>query len=106
MFPKKRFSTFRCYYYGGSGADRWVNLVSVLDGNTRLRELWIDMNDRSQWESGWRQLSREEANPSQISRTDNLSTEELNECMCLHPSSDSGLLIPLDESPTRPWFPG
>ena len=87
--------------YGGKGSGRWVNLVSVLDGNSRLKVFWKEMKDPSLWQSGWLQLPKEES----FQAFDNTFSSDLsNTEVCLHPSEDSGLILPSDESIIRPWF--
>ncbi len=83
--------------YGGDGIDRWVNLVSVLDGKVRLRVLWKELNIISRWKSGWLNFSK----ARDLSKFQNdLITDEC----CLHPSEDSGLLPSANVPPKRPWF--
>ena len=92
-------SHFVAINYGGKGPQRWVNLVSVLDGKSRLRVLWNELNNPSLWNSGWLQIPDEEI------ITDQDSISKLNEDVsdiCLHPSNDSGLKIPSNSE--RPWF--
>ena len=100
---REGFRHFVAINYGGKGKGRWVLLVAVLDGKSRLSIPWVEMNDSSQWQSGWLSLSRDEANPNSVGLiagkvNDNGETEE-----CLHPSKDSGLLIPFEQSFTRSW---
>ncbi len=86
--------------YGGKGLSRWVGLVSVIDGKIRLRVSWQELKDPSQWISGWRSLPREESIDS--SELQNIDTIE-NDLTCLHPSRDSGLLIPREHYEERAW---
>ena len=86
--------------YGGKANDRWVLLVSVLDGKSRLIVKWNQMKDTSKWISGWVSLSRDEANPATLPSN---SIQEDSEEVCLHPSRDSGLLIPSETKSIRPW---
>ncbi len=95
------FRHFVAINYGGEGIKRWVLMVSVLDGKVRFIVDWIELIDVSKWQSGWMQLSREEAN----SPMNAVSSEEIHKNQtCLHPSIDSGLLAPLRESFVRPWL--
>jgi len=100
---KEGFRHFVAINYGGKGIQRWVNLVAVLDGTTRLRLSWKELKDPSLWNVGWQKLSREDANPISaqfISRdADDPNCREA----CLHASLDSGLLIPCDRSSSRGW---
>ena len=90
--------------YGVLDKKRWVGLVSVLNGNARLRVSFEELSDSSKWNSGWLKLSREEANPSLENETcaKKLYLEAENP-FCLHPSFDSGLLISKESPEIRPW---
>ena len=97
------FRHFVAINYGEKGQERWVTLVSVLDGKSRLLLSWNEMKDTSKWIPGWLSLSRDEANftsanPNHLHRDTNIVAEP-----CLHPSKDSGLLIPSEETINRPW---
>ena len=92
--------------YGGQGENRWVNLVSVLDGETRFKTSWINLNDPSKWLCGWPELSQKTPvkdlfdEDSYVSSNANHDLEE-----CLHPSPDSGLDISVFKKiNNRPWF--
>ena len=105
---REGFRHFVAFNYGGSGNNRWVTLVSVLDGRARMRVLWTEMTDAEKWTSGWVQLSREEANPCKetidsIQKIKEKEKEIEPDC-CLHPSNDSGLCITSLRSKPRPWF--
>ena len=102
--PKKGFCHFVAINYGGKGFDRWVNLVSVLDGNVRVRVLWEEMQDTSKWLIGWRQQIREDHHSLEPESNNPLSNQEINDSCCLHPSIDSGLALPIKVSKIRPWF--
>ena len=86
--------------YGGQKEERWVVLVSVLDGKIVFVIPWSEMQNTSKWVSGWQEIN-----------TDNYSIEEAenqltknDRFVCLHPSQDSGLTIPLSDSESRPWY--
>ena len=50
--PQQGFRHFRVVGQGGRGAERWVELVAVLDATQRLR-LWLrDLRDPALWSSG------------------------------------------------------
>ena len=50
--PQQGFRHFRVVGQGGRGAERWVELVAVLDATERLRlPLW-DLRDPALWSSG------------------------------------------------------
>ena len=95
---RKGFRHFVAINYGGTGEKRWVLFVAVLDGKCRFLVKWRELNDSSQWISGWLKLSREEANPLSKDRAEHDATQ-----VCLHASQDSGLLIPSGEPKIRPW---
>lgn len=98
--PRKGFRHFVAINYGGRGKDRWVSMVSVLDSQSCFCIRWDELKDKTKWISGWMQLSRDEA----ISNSSLDLLEETDNKSCLHPSSDSGLSIPLEEGIVRPWF--
>ena len=103
-FLRQGFRHFVAINYGGKGKERWVSLVSVLDSKSRLLVPWTEMKDNSKWISGWLTLSREEANPSSNQRIDSILECNTNvQKVCIHPSQDSGLLIPSQNSSIRPW---
>ncbi len=54
--PMTGYRHFRLVMQGGRGSQRWVELEAVLDAGTRIRVAWLDLNDRTQWHSGWRQI--------------------------------------------------
>ena len=99
---REGFRHFVAINYGGKGNTRWVLLVSVLDGKSRLLLPWTEMNDSTKWTSGWLKLSRDESNPS----SDRFSSKQERDSLliCLHASQDSGLTLPSDSSTIRPWL--
>ena len=101
---REGYRHFVAINYGGKGLKRWVILVSVLDGNARLRVSWEEMNDISIWISGWLQLSRDQASLPVNSIKQNKESISREENICLHPSHDSGLNIPSEPESIRPWF--
>ena len=50
--PQQGFRHFRVVGQGGRGAERWVELVAVLDATQRLRLLLRDLRDPALWSSG------------------------------------------------------
>ena len=100
---REGFRHFVAINYGGKGDDRWVNLVSVLDGDSRLHIPWREMKDSTKWKTGWLQLRREEADPIRYKELEDKSEKYLIEDICLHPSKDSGFLIPSPYDHIRPW---
>ncbi len=100
---REGFRHFVAINYGEEQYQRWVNLVAVLDGTVCLRLSWDELQDSSLWNVGWEVLSRDVANPTTqkfISRDANdLNSKEA----CLHPSDDSGLIIPCICRSSRGW---
>ena len=50
--PQQGFRHFRVVGQGGLGAERWVELVAVLDATQRLRLRLRDLRDPALWSSG------------------------------------------------------
>ena len=88
---RRGYHHFVALNYGGKGDDRWVNLASVLDGNTRLRVSWNEMKNSSMWSSGWLQLPKDDANQTESTLR---SLEAEIDDTCLHAS---------DDFESRPW---
>ena len=101
---RQGYRHFVAINYGGKGKDRWVILVSELDGNIRLKVLWDEMKDPANWITGWLQLPKDQS----IDISEEKSIIEAEEIFslgaCLHPSEDSGLRIPSSIHSIRPWF--
>ena len=102
-YLRQGFRHFVAINYGGQGNERWVTLVAVLDGKSRLSVRWEEMKDPSKWISGWLKLTRKEANPSKANYISGNKIEKKDEEVCLHVSKDSGLLIPSRLNQIRPW---
>ena len=100
---RKGFRHFVAINYGGKNLDRWVNLVAVLDGESRLLLPWDEMEDQTKWILGWEKLCRDEANPSSDNSSSKEDNNESYEESCLHVSKDSGLLIPSNLKSLRGW---
>ena len=47
---------FRVVLQGGHGAERWVELASLLEPQVRLRESWKQLQDKALWQSGWQPI--------------------------------------------------
>lgn len=92
--PREGFRHFVATSYGGRGADRWVHLISVLDGKAELHISWQEMKDPSLWTSGWLQLPKEQAIEFYRNQ-DSPTPSSDNKPSCLHPSRDFD---------ARPWF--
>ncbi len=100
----KGYRHFVAINYGGKSQERWISLVAVLDGNAKIRVLWEELKDSSIWESGWAQLPKDEAMSCDENYEFKLKAKDLSESVCLHPSEDSGLRVPIETSKVRPWF--
>ncbi|WP_320667999.1 TIGR02450 family Trp-rich protein [Prochlorococcus sp. MIT 1307] len=98
IYSRNGYRHFVAINYGGKKKERWVALVSVLDGKSRFVVPWSEMQDNSKWISGWLSLAKDEAN----SCSEEFGNIELAKA-CLHPSKDSGLLIPSEKNLIRPW---
>ena len=90
--------------YGGQGDQRWVLLVSVLDGKSICVVKWKDICDPSQWESGWLELSEDQIDRDSREGRVLSNSDPYGHNSCLHASDDSGLVIPTNNSEIRPWF--
>ena len=84
--------------YGGKLLDRWVILMSVLDSNIIVKASWSDLVDLSNWEAGW-----DERNYLELSKLTN-NKSNVKTTGFTHPSTDSGLTIPISKNTIRPWF--
>ena len=84
--------------YGGKLLNRWVILMSVTDSSVVVKVSWSQLVDSLNWESGWNETTNLESskfvNSKSYVKTSNFS----------HPSSDSGLTIPITKNNIRPWF--
>ena len=52
---------FRLVLHGGRGAERWVELASVIKPEVRLRQRWTQLCDPAQWQSGWRTIPSDDS---------------------------------------------
>ena len=59
--PREGKRHFRLVLQGGRGAERWVELCSVLTPEVRLRLSWRELRDRSLWDSGWQSIPPDES---------------------------------------------
>ena len=84
--------------YGGELLDRWVVLMSVLDSSVVIKVSWSKLIDLSDWEAGW-----DDRNYLDLSKLIN-NKSDLKLTDFSHPSTDSGLTIPIAENTIRPWF--
>ena len=81
--------------YGGELVDRWVVLMSVLDSTVVVKVWWSQLFDLSNWEPGWDETDYLEPTNNKV----NVKTTEFS-----HPSTDSGLTIPISKNTIRSWF--
>ena len=88
--------------YGGSGNSRWVNLVSVLDGNVCIKVLWPEINNNLKWSVGWLEVT-EEISEKIGSNLNSPNKLDISSRACLHPSFDSGFDIPIKSKSIRDW---
>ena len=54
--PQQGFRHFHVLRQGGRGAERWVEVVAVLDATQRLRLPLRDLRDPALWSSGLQQV--------------------------------------------------
>ena len=98
---RRSINNQRCFVainYGGNYSDRWVNLMSVLDGSVCIKISWLELCDELKWNCGW-----EESHSSDSSGCSDNNTD-LPTISCNHSSIDSGLSIPITKKNIRPWF--
>ena len=56
ILPQEGYRHFRVMLKGGKGQERWVELEAVLDSNVRRRVAWKELQNKTVWMRGWRQL--------------------------------------------------
>ena len=84
--------------YGGESQNKWVVLMSVLDSSLVVKVPWSQLVDPSKWESGWNEINNKK--PAEfVNNKADLKTTDF-----VHPSTDSGLTIPISKNTIRPWF--
>ena len=84
--------------YGGEMLKRWVVLMSVLDSSVVIKVSWNQLVDLSNWEAGWDDRNYIESSKL-VDNKSHVRTAEF-----FHPSTDSGLTIPISKNTIRPWF--
>ncbi len=102
---EKAISGYRYYVainYGGKSDYRWAQLVSVLDGRISLKVSWKELQDETKWKSGWAQIERSHWNARRDQHIQQEVSIDKNK-YCLHPSEDSGLMIPIKSDNVRKW---
>ena len=84
--------------YGGEMLKRWVIMMSVLDSSVVVKVSWSKLVDSLNWESGWDKTNHVES----YKLVSNKAIDKISDFS--HPSSDSGLTIPICKNNIRPWF--
>ena len=84
--------------YGGELKEKWVILMSVVDSLVVVKVLWSELVSSSNWESGWVEINYLESSNLFNNKGDVKTIE------CFHPSTDSGLTIPISKNTIRPWL--
>ena len=90
--------------YGSRENKRWVNLVSVVDGNIAFCIDYDELENKALWLPGWKDLGIKKEGQSK-SPNPFYKIESYKNMTCLHPSIDAGLSIDSDMTSYRPWFP-
>ena len=101
--PINGLNHFIAINYGGEGKTRWINLISVLDGNVRIRVPWNEIIDSSTWLNGWSEILDKNCIQSENKKKVNLEISGQEGYPCLHASLDSGLNIPTKTKLIRTW---
>ena len=101
--PINGYRHFVAINYGGIGPERWINMVSVLDGRVRLKVSWSEVNSHKIWLEGWGEKESNTGDFSNHSLESESSATKLNQVACLHPSEDSGLSLPVSKRTLRTW---
>ena len=84
--------------YGGNLLNRWVDLISVVDGSLVLKVSWSQLCDQSKWNCGWDVIHN-----SDFSERDDKHFK-INTNIFPNLSIDSGLTVPITKKKIRPWF--
>ena len=99
----KEYRYFVAINYGGEQEKRWINLVSVLNSEIRLRVTWEELNNNSLWTAGWNEFNEKENNELVVLNEKDIEFSQIDESICLHPSKDSGLDLPPSSNSVREW---
>ncbi len=102
--PINGFRHFVAINYGGKEKFRWVHMVSVLNGEIRFNILWQEMLNSRKWTIGWLRVPKTDSIALPSKRSNNKFLKNSSSRICLHPSLDSGLIIPLESTNYRGWF--
>ena len=84
--------------YGGQGIERWVVLMSVIDGSMLVKVTWSKLVNPSKWKCGW------DENNYSISSELVEYKYKVESVRNAFPSIDSGLTIPITKNIVRDWF--
>ena len=84
--------------YGGELLNKWVVLMSVIDSHVVVKVSCSELYKSSNWQSGWNDINYVESSKL-VNGKANAKKSDVS-----HPSSDSGLTIPITKSFIRPWF--
>ena len=84
--------------YGSELLKKWVVLMSVIDSNVIVKVSWSQLVDSSLWKSGWDEVNYVESSELFNNKMYVKTTE------FFHPSTDSGLTVPITKNTIRPWF--
>ena len=91
-------SHFVAINYFEDRGDRWVILISVIDGELLIKVSWSELQDNCKWEHGW----HEKEAINYFDKKSNHIRLKIDSYIQL--SSDSGLTIPISKKNIRPWF--
>ncbi len=99
LFPYKGEKYFVAVNYSLCLEDneKWVDMVSIIDGEIFLRVIYKELNDLSMWLPGW----------TDVKENITQAKEKIigSRLLRFNLSSDAGLSIPFDSLEYRPWFP-
>ena len=84
--------------YGGKLLKRWVVMMSVVDSGVVVKVSWCELVDSSRWKTGWDEINSLEA-CGLVNNKEDINTNNL-----FHPSTDSGLTLPITKNSIRPWI--
>ena len=84
--------------YGVELLNKWVVLMSVIDSSVILKVSWSQLVDSPDWVCGWSEINYVESSKL-VNNKNYIKTTDL-----FHPSTDSGLTIPISKNTIRPWF--
>ena len=103
LLPIDGVNHFVAINYGGEGEGRWLNLISVLDGDIRIRVSWDEIEQENMWLSGWFQVGDESIGEFINKKGINHKKCSEIQTVCLHSSLDSGFNLPIKVKSIRKW---